>query len=234
MLLYICNIFHNVKFILLTFGGVLVNKRLFKYIMFIMSIVIMLVYMLLRLPENIEKNHHGVRYTIGDVKQVEDIELQVKGVIEKDWRLNKTFVGSIVISDINDLFNKEYSEEIKDGLLNSKIEIPLDENRWDFLSLYEEIENKGYRQDIGLMYFSDNFHKMAITINGPIALMFQNDLEGRIIAVPASNREEAVEVTNNVIQGFTLENLKAKIPQKLISIINDNPESKKYWVMDTI
>lgn len=129
-------------------------------------------------PRVLDKEYNGIMYRLGDSNYSEIVKIKIDGYYSKGLLSQDMFKGSIIIGD------KELS----------RIDMTFDKFGMGLLFSYYEGEYRSY----GSLHLSKNKNELTICV-------FEEGLEkggkswsandGLMISAPASNREEAVEIT---------------------------------------
>jgi membrane protein YdbS with pleckstrin-like domain len=153
------------------------------------SIVMLVVvtYTILLIPREFNRSYEGVKFRLGDETEeiLEKVRIEFKGTICRNFTLEETFKGSIRINDFAIPSEKNFQ---------GFVTIDLSHGDW----LRESISYLGSRI-YGNLYMSRDHNQLSIIImedNG------WNSEDGLMITAPASNRKEALYVSNNVMKLF--------------------------------
>lgn len=182
-----------------------------KYLIIFFIIVTSSIYWYLKLPVDISTTCAGIKYRLGKNNQNEfrKVTFEIDGKIYKDMFLNKTFVGKIYISDIEDLLDKQYDINTYKKLLNSQVNLQLDKYMRATLFYYMKKASTSYSETIGTIYFEPTFSKFTISVLEKVDNNTRtwSSKDGLIISAPAENRKEALEITNSIIAKVINRNL---------------------------
>lgn len=145
-------------------------------------------------PKPVDIVSEGYKYRLGETESKDErlIQVEVKGAIYRDWRGNRTFRGTIDLE----------GENLPEPEIKRDVELKLSKERYGIFVVYVYPSS----HIVGTTYFNENFNGMAI------ALMETKDDEnqssgwsagdGLMIAAPASNREDALALSGEVMEFY--------------------------------
>ena len=169
----------------------------------IVSIVIIGIYSIFKIPTTIDKSIPGIIYKVGG-NEFSNITLDIHGKIKKTlFTDTTTFVGTIKFTGIEDLLKKNYSNKIYKELFNTEVKFRIHEGKFAenkeclffTLDYYMMKDNIGYNEVLGTMYFEPEFNKITIVKSN----ISDIDANTKIISAPAITREGALEITKSIL-----------------------------------
>lgn len=175
----------------------------------IASIVIISIHSLFKIPTNIDKSITGIIYKVGG-NEFSNITVDINGKIKKTLFTDNTiFVGTIKFTGIEDLLEKNYSNEIYKELFNTEVKFRIHEGKFVenkeclffTLDYYMMKDNIGYNEVLGTIYFEPEFNKLTI-IKADISNIDENV---KIISAPATTKEEALKITKSILDYSVIE-----------------------------
>ncbi|MCY6957747.1 hypothetical protein [Clostridium brassicae] len=166
--------------------------------------ILILIYLYTALPRTYNKTFQGIKYRLGKTNNqfVEKVTISINGKLSENLIFGKKFVGKIKVNDLE--FPKQNERK--------EIELKFDEfNRssigYYFINKSQTFSNVLY----GTIYINDDFNQLTINIMEPEDLYASSKqwtgVNGLMISAPASNRKEALKISNTLMKYILSENL---------------------------
>jgi len=176
-------------------------NKIWYFVIAIGLVLVILIsgYVVMSIGTKLDVELVGIRYRLGEdnIKYEESVTLKFEGRYVNSF-FKRSFIGDIYINSYK--LNK---------INNSKTQITFNEH--NSAQLYDTNHNN----DIILtdrIYINDDFTKVAICVGESFdedsTSKSWNSSTGLIIAAPASNREQALMVSNEVMNAFIQKDLK--------------------------
>ncbi|WP_028612564.1 hypothetical protein [Paenibacillus harenae] len=148
-------------------------------------------------PRDIDFDAQGVKYRLGKENRgtEELVRIRIQGKLYRSWLGDQTFNGIVDIE----------GEELPVPENQRQLTIPLDNNRsgWVVYHYVEDAHPKHY--SYGMIYTTDDFRKVTISIHeqsGQDESKGWNGEDGYMLSTPASSREEALRISNELMSEF--------------------------------
>ncbi|MCT4598137.1 MAG: hypothetical protein N4A50_09710 [Vallitalea sp.] len=163
-----------------------------KKLMLIFGILIVVIYIIMLIPRDFNKTYEGVKYRLGDKGNItlEKVTIEFKGEVFRDLILKEKFRGKLKINDFI-IPQKECLKEsfVIDFEYHNRIKI-------EDLNL-DRYANRMKRTFYGDLYMNRSRKKLSIVVleDGK-----WSSEDGLIISAPSTTREEALEITNELMR----------------------------------
>ncbi|MCY6355224.1 hypothetical protein [Clostridium sp. ZS2-4] len=168
-----------------------------RTILVILFVVLVLAYVYIAFPRTYNKTFQGIKYRLGETNNqfTEKVTISINGKLSNDFIFGKKFVGKIKINDLE--FPKE--NELKE------IKLKFDKYNRSNIQYYFVNKAQTFSQvTYGPIYINDDFSQLTINIMEPQNLYIPNKKwigdNGLMIAAPASNRKEALQISNSLMK----------------------------------
>lgn len=151
--------------------------RIKKTILFVLVFVIIVTLLYFSLKERTKEYNNelsSIKYQLGNDLYEDKIKIKVKGVFKTSLFGRCQFTGNIFIED----FELNCSE--------------FDENNMAILTYSKD----GYTKTFGQIFIEKDLDKLTILYNG------WNNKDGLMISSPAKDREEALKISNYIMNKF--------------------------------
>lgn len=159
------------------------NKKTILYTLIILLIIFSTIYFY---PRKINREYNAIMYRLGDVNYSENIKVRVNGYISKGLLKGDKYEGIVTIGDIKlSKINMRF-DNFKRGLLFSYVE-----NKGEYTSYGDMFSNKMMKEFTICILEEDKKRKGGKTWSG---------IDGLMISAPASNRAEALEISNKLMK----------------------------------
>jgi len=144
-------------------------------------------------PKQINKTMHGFSYQLGNEESGENIDIKING------ELRKTFTGKKIFKGIIDIEGIDYPITPQER----EVELNFVENQ--AFMVYKYIDND---------YEAEMFHLGAIHINNTFSQLTirkrdkdgsWNGNKGLMITAPATDRKQALKISNELLDDYRLE-----------------------------
>ncbi|MGM8215530.1 hypothetical protein ACLIA0_08125 [Bacillaceae bacterium W0354] len=169
-----------------------------KRVLYSVSVLVCLVVIFMIVytsPKNIKENLEGIQYASGSESEVESVTIQIDGKLRRSLTGEMTYTGTIEIS-------------------NEKLPVPKDQSEVviEFDSTHQGLFTYTYVQSnvpkfhhIGTIFTNRNFNRIVI-VRENFSIIDGSISDTTIISAPAKNKEEAIQVTNEVTKKFLKDN----------------------------
>ena len=159
------------------------HRRIISYALIVLFIMFSMIYFY---PREINSEYDAIMYRLGDSNYSENIKVSITGYISKGFLKGDKFEGTITIGDnklskINTRF-----DNFGRGLL-----FCFDEDTGDYGSYGDMFSNKRMKEFTICILEEDKQRKGGKT---------WSPVDGLMISAPASNRAEALEISNNLME----------------------------------
>lgn len=161
-------------------------KRM-KNIFIIFVLIATVVELYFVFPRRFVKSYEGLKYSLGDTKKQEKVKISLKGNLRKNFMRPDSFTGEVVIGNV--------------VLANAFIDIDGKSNVLYKAGAGAGTDFKAY----GTAYANEGLQSLSITVYDDEKGWSSND--GAVISAPASNRNEAIEVSNKLMKDVLIKSL---------------------------
>lgn len=145
------------------------------------------------LPRQIQMEAPGIKYRLGVENQgtVKPVYVHIKGALYRGWLGNRTFRGTLGIE----------GEELPVSEVNRELEIQLDKNNFGWLHYYNVQDEFLGLYLYGTVTFAKDYSKVTFNIHEKDSDYSSqwNGEDGLMLSAPASNREEALQISNELM-----------------------------------
>lgn len=159
-------------------------KKHWKRYIYILALLIVVLFFLFFYPRKLNKVYNGVRYRLGTSEKVEDVELSIDGYLSKGLFKGDKFRGTITIGE------KQLS----------KLDMRFDKRGSTVLFYYDD--KTGDYIAYGTIFTNDLKKEFTITVlekDDQEGQKLWSGKEGLMISAPANNREEALALSNKLM-----------------------------------
>ncbi|MCK5811692.1 MAG: hypothetical protein KAG94_02225 [Clostridiales bacterium] len=172
------------------------KKKIVTILSSIVIIFVILLMLIIHLPRNIQRDFLGVQIKAGEKNDetFEYVLLHFDGRFQKAFLTQASFVGYVVL---------ESNGDVAEGEVNIRFHPELG----GYLVFYST--DSSVQNNIGSIFIDSNFKQVTITVAEPVEgnlsrIHWSSD-DGLIICAPASTREEAIIMSNDLMKNY-LEN----------------------------
>ncbi len=169
------------------------KKKTVAILSSIVIICVITLMLIIHLPRNIQREFLGVQIKAGkeNSETLEYVSLYFDGRFQKAFLTQASFVGYVVL---------ESNGDVAEGEVNIRFHPELG-GHLVFYSTDSSVQN-----NIGSIFIDSNFKQVTITVAEPV----EEDLnkthwsssDGLIICAPASTREEAIIISNDLMKNY--------------------------------
>lgn len=162
-------------------------KKITRTMLYLLILSIPIAALVYTLPRDIQAQYTGVEYRLGDRESAMSINVQINGSIQKRFFEHNRFRGDIKMG--------EYSLDDMDVVLNP-----------DGALLMVRNKETGKLERFGVLYTNADLSLWTMAVLEPVMLFGQASEEkfwdvetGLMISAPASNRHEALTLSNDLL-----------------------------------
>ena len=170
-------------------------KRSHFYLMLVLLGVSMLVFVIYSYyPKDVLINTQGIKYRLGNVEYEQSIHVLVKGKMYKSFSGNRTFRGVIELE----------GEDLPVPQSQRQLELHFFKEFFAVF-IYPYVENgRPFHHIVGTLYLDKDFTKATITLLEKQEDQREswNGTNGLMITAPASNRREAIDISNELMNKY--------------------------------
>ena len=165
-----------------------------KKVMWVIFIVVAILLIWYKIPVSKHRTFEGVLFQLGaeNAHVVQPVEVEIKGVFKRYFFKPRVFEGTLRIGD----------ERLPPpGSREEKLKIRLGKMEESQIRTYDE---NGDFYFFGLLRLNHNVSKVAITVNEQLenSSTHWSSEDGMVIAAPATNREEALAIADELIRPY--------------------------------
>lgn len=171
-----------------------------RTLIFLILLAVVVIAIVFYFPKDVTINAQGVKYRLGNDALEQPIHVTIKGKVHRSLLGDRTFKGIVELE----------GEEMPVPQNQRQLERKLNKESADLIYAYNDRGAPRFHS-VGTIYFDKHFN------NATIALLEQKEntgsswsaADGLMITVPATNRQEAVNKSNEImgkyINGYILE-----------------------------
>ncbi len=162
-------------------------NKITRNILYLIIVSIPLAGLVYTLPRDVQPEYTGVEYRLGELESGDQINIQITGTLQKRFFEQNRFRGTLVFGD--------HLLENMDVALNP-----------DGSLLMVKNNETGKLERFGVMYSSSDLSKWTIAVLEPVVLFgetseerFWDTEDGLMISAPAETRQEALDISNELM-----------------------------------
>lgn len=162
-------------------------NKIIRNALYLLVLSIPLAGLVYTLPRDMELHYAGIEYRLGDVESASSVSVDIEGKIQKRFFNNNRFRGDILLGE-HHLFDM-------DVVLNP-----------DGALLMVRNTETGKLERVGVLYSTGDISQLTIAVLEPAVLFgqvseerFWNRDSGLMISAPADSRQEAVNISNELL-----------------------------------
>ena len=147
-------------------------------------------------PKQINKTMHGFSYQLGNEESGENIDIKING------ELRKTFTGKKIFKGIIDIEGIDYPMTPQER----EVEMNFVENQDFMVYKYIDKEDSDYKPEmfnLGAIHINNTFSQLTIRKIDKDGSWNGNN--GLMITAPATDRNEALKISNELLEDYRLE-----------------------------
>ena len=150
-------------------------------------------------PKNYNKTLKGVFYSLEDENISENVKVHMDGKLQNYLFGKRKFEGKVELEGNN-------IPEVK-GIDETGLELWA-EDRFGVLTSYGSVDEEGnYKPSVhfyGFVYVNKDFSQLTIMITPEDESGLWSETEQLVITAPAGNRDEAIEISNKLMEEYDL------------------------------
>lgn len=175
-----------------------------KRIFFIILGVLIIWTIFYTFPKSYKKTFYGVKYQLGEENKsyTEDVKIEFDGYYNRNIVKSDIFEGKIYVND--DIVHSFFYNSLYTQIVDQNISFYKKRRTLIDYIIYGDYGNRGEISNLGTIYLNEKLDKLTINImlkdkNDPTLRSWSGE-DGFMISSPATNREEALALSNKLMK----------------------------------